>query len=168
MGIGIFKNAPPPIKLKESERFDTGLPSLNTNASPLAIVIMPKVTINEATLPFVMINPLITPIPSPINIPTNKGTISPCVPGWAKLAAATPVNATTEPKDKSIPPDIMTNVTPMAKIPLIEVCRNTITIFCSVKKFGVAIVRIIHINNKAMNIPYFLKYFAIPGEFSIK
>ena len=77
MGIGIFKNSPPPIKLNESDRFDTGLPSLTTNASHLAIVIIPKVTIKAATFPLVIINPLIVPMVTPINRPTNKGTKRP-------------------------------------------------------------------------------------------
>jgi hypothetical protein len=57
-------------------------------------------------------------------------------------------------------------VTPIARIPLIEICRSTITIFCKVKKLGVAIVNKIHINKKAINIPYFLNCIAIAGEWS--
>jgi hypothetical protein len=55
-----------------------------------------------------------------------------------------PENATAEPTDKSISPDIMTSVIPKAMMPFIEHVLKTVIMFCHEKKFSFA-------NDKKMN-----------------
>ncbi len=76
IGNGIPKIAPPPMKLKVSERFEIGRPLLKIKAKPRAIVMVPSVTINGAILLFVTTKPLKAPIITPANKPIIIGTIT--------------------------------------------------------------------------------------------
>ena len=52
------------------------------------------------------------------------------------MPTATPENATTDPKERSIPAVIITNVTPMAIMPITDVCSAIVIIFSVLKKNG--------------------------------
>ena len=52
---------------------------------------------------------------------------------WAKLMAIIAVAPTTEPDDRSMPPVMMTCVTPMAMMPTIDTCRMMIDRRASLK-----------------------------------
>ena len=119
IGNGTPKTTPPPMKLKESERLEIGRPLLNIKAKPRPIVIIPKVTMKGAILLFVIMSPLIKPINKPANKPPKIGSIKGKLGCEANNAATTPATATIEPMDKSIPPVIITKVTPKANSELI-------------------------------------------------
>ena len=55
----------------------------------------------------------------------------------APCASAIPDSASTDPTDKSMPPDTITNVMPTATIALIDVCSRTFSRFDTVRKCGV-------------------------------
>ena len=90
--------------LKESNKFEMGLPSLIKSARPLPMVILPKVTIKGGTFESSVIKPLIVPI----KVPTNKAKKmeSPRFPDSASAnnAATTPETAKILPNDRSVPP----------------------------------------------------------------
>ena len=52
-----------------------------------------------------------------------------------KVAATMEENANTDPTDRSIPPVRITRVMPMARMPLIDVCRRMLEIFSGVRKY---------------------------------
>ncbi len=49
-------------------------------------------------------------------------------------AAIIPLNPTTEPTDRSMPPEIMTKVIPIATTPTMDVCLTRLVRFSTVKK----------------------------------
>ena len=55
------------------------------------------------------------------------------------LARSTPEKATIEPTDRSIPPEMITNVMPAAITALIEVCSRTFSRLDTVRKYGLRI-----------------------------
>ena len=133
IGNGIPKMSPPPIKLKESERLEIGRPLLKIKAKPRPTVIIPNVTMNGAILLLVIMRPLINPKTKPAKSPPKMGTITGKSGFEANKAATTPATATIDPTDKSIPPVIITNVTPNAKRAFIETCVMIIVQFETVK-----------------------------------
>ncbi len=52
----------------------------------------------------------------------------------AKRAATMPLSASTDPTDRSTPAVMITKVMPMARMPLIETWRRTISIFSLLRK----------------------------------
>ena len=88
-------------------------------------------------------------------MPTSKATngdwgLSPVT----KVAATMDENAKTDPTDRSIPPVKMTRVIPIARIPLIDVCRRMLLIFSGVRKYLLRKVSATHSRRKAIMIPY--------------
>jgi hypothetical protein len=57
-------------------------------------------------------------------------------PGAANIAPNTPLSATMDPAERSIPPDRSTKVVPIATIPMIVTCLITLSAFDSVKNAG--------------------------------
>ena len=99
--------------------------------------------------------PLISPKTAPVATPTIKATKG----EWAlspvtKVAATIEENARTEPTDKSIPPVKITRVMPIARMPLIEVCRRMFEIFSGVRKYLLRKVSATHKRRNAIIIPY--------------
>ena len=66
------------------------------------------------------------------------GTNTEWSPGWAKVAQATPLKATTDPRERSTPAVSRTNVTPTARMPLIEIWRATLVKFATLRKVSVS------------------------------
>ncbi len=153
MGMGMPATSLLPSSVNSLLRFDTGLPPLITSARPRAAVIMPSVTMNGATRPLVMTQPLTAPQPAPASTPRSTGTASGYCCGWAKQAATTPVSATSEPSDRSTPPVSSTKVTPTARMPLMEICRTRLTRFGTVRKIGLATYNAAQIATSAMTRP---------------
>ena len=110
---------------------------------------------NGATRPFVITKPLSKPQQAPASTAIPIGTITGYCSACAKLAAATPVNATSEPSERSTPPVSKTYVTPTARIPLIEICRIRLTRFATVRKFGRASDNATKISTSAATRPSF-------------
>jgi hypothetical protein len=82
------------------------------------------------------------------------GTISGYSPGCAKLAETTPVRATMDPTERSIPSLMMTNIMPMARMPFIEACLMILIKLAGLAKaFGERIMRIRRIAAKTKTIP---------------
>ena len=105
-----------------------------------------------------------------LNIPTKSPTKSPIsnAIGNGRLYLAThpaeiqPDNAMIDPTDKSIPPRIITIVIPHARNRFVEICLNTLNIFCLVKNDPLVFGKTdknTHNTKKATIIPRFsLKY----------
>ena len=64
-----------------------------------------------------------------------------------------PAKASTEPTDRSIPPEMITNVIPIATMALSAVCSSTLSRFETVRKCGVAAQRIAHSASRPANVP---------------
>jgi hypothetical protein len=94
----------------------------NTLASPRKILIVPKVTIKGCKFKLTTSPPLINPQTSPMaigtKIPIGKTTAAEASTGKFCKAAAPPkaASAITEPTEMSIPPVMITIVTPTAMI----------------------------------------------------
>ena len=87
--------------------------------------------------------------------PTIKATKGECaLSPVTKVAATIEENARTEPTDKSIPPVKITRVMPIARMPLIDVCRRMLLIFSGVRKYLLRKVSATHSRRKAIMIPY--------------
>ena len=123
------------------DMFATGRPPLTMSARPRATVIIPSVTMNGATPPRVTRTPLTSPQAAPVSSPTAIGTKTGWSPGWAKVAQATPLRATTEPRERSTPAVSRTKVTPTARMPLMETWRATLVRFATLRKVSVVSVR---------------------------
>src|SRR5208337_5066829 len=65
----------------------------------------------------------------------------------------TPVNATSDPSDKSTPPVSNTNVTPTARMPLMEIWRATLIRLLEAREFGFAIPSTVTIKASARTSP---------------
>src|SRR5690606_26870104 len=123
---------------------------------------MPSVATNAGSAKRETIVPTSAPQPMPTSRPTgmamNGEYGAPAMPAVAdvvaKLALTIPANATTEPTERSIPRVRMTNVMPMARMPLIEVCSRTLEILPAVRKYSLENERIVAKSRKAMNMPY--------------
>ena len=70
------------------------------------------------------------------------------------------------PTDRSIPPVRMTNVMPIAQIPLIDTCLNTLAILLPVKKLGAnmliaakSTIKMIIMAYSAINVLIFILFF---------
>ena len=114
----------------------------------------PSVTIKGGILPKATPTPFNTPTTRPAKIGSTIGMISGYSPGCAKLAAITPASATIEPTDRSIPLEMITNIMPVARMPLMEACFNILIRFAGLAKaFGERIIRITSTRMKAINIP---------------
>jgi len=129
----------PARAVSSSDMFATGRPPLRMSASPRAPVIMPRVTMKGATPPLVTSTPFTNPQVAPVRRPTAMGMMTGWSPGCAKVAQATPLRATTEPRERSTPPVSSTKVTPTARMPLMETCRATLVRFEAVAKLSVAV-----------------------------
>ena len=93
------------------------------NASPRAIAIDAKVTMNGFMPSSVTAMPLKRPQPMPTRMPvaTASGTGA-----WSciTMAAAIPESATTEPDERSMPPVMITKVWPQATMAISEVATR--------------------------------------------
>jgi hypothetical protein len=94
-------------------------------ASPFAIPlhrsIIPSVTMNGTTFNLVIRIPVNNPSDEPIIIAHKADGSGAKCRLFKKYATSTELKATIEPADRSIPPDMMTNVIPMAAMPTITV-----------------------------------------------
>lgn len=135
-GKGIPNTYPPPIKPKFNGNPYIGLPPVTTMVRPLAILIVASVAINGGVLILLVIKKLLnSPIKPPRSIPAVIETIM-LMPCFNKMATNTEDSASVDPTDKSIPPEIITQVIPTATIAMIDTCLNTFKIFEAVKKYG--------------------------------
>src|SRR5664280_2374272 len=107
---------------KPSLTLNTGAPLLKISAAPRNMIMEAKVAMNGGMSPLATLNPLNAPIAAPTRTGARIATARACSPGWARLAAITPVKATMEPTDRSMPPDRITNIMPVARMPLMEAC----------------------------------------------
>lgn len=117
-GKGIPYISPCPIKKKPFGSPIIGHPFVITDASPRAAVRVPKVIIKGGTLSFVTKSPCQSPIREDI-INTDIIANIIFIPSFINKATKTPVRATKEPTDKSIPPSIIIKVSPIANNPKI-------------------------------------------------
>jgi hypothetical protein len=139
-------------KRKPRPKPEIGRPSASMSAPPRAMLIMPSVAMNGGSRPKVTRRPLARPHTrptiSPMPIPTGTGS-----PAASERPSAMPASASTDPTDRSMPPETMTNVMPTATIALIAVCSSTFRRFDTVRKCGVAAHSIRHRTTRPPNVP---------------
>ena len=125
------------IARNDASKPEIGRPSVNISAAPRATLIMPSVMMNGGRRPSAITSPLASPhaAPTASAAPTAAGAGQ---PAFNAAASTTPENATSDPTERSIPPDTMTNVMPTATIALMEVCSITFNAFETVRKCGVS------------------------------
>jgi len=142
---------PCPIKKKLSGRPIIGHPFVIADANPLAAVRVPKVIIKGGTLSLVTNKPCVSPIREEIIKTTiiAKGT---AIPLFIKRATSTPIRATNDPTERSIPPVMITRVSPTAKSPYIATCLAIVWRLKGFKKRGFIIVINKHIRIRAIKI----------------
>jgi len=75
------------------------------------------------------------------------------------------VRASNEPTEISKPPPIITNVVPMAIIPIIELCLRILRILAQDKKLGVIIDKKTHSRINISKIPFFFIEYACALKF---
>ncbi len=125
-GIGTVSNTKPlPTTENDWGKSLTGIPRVMVSATPRAIESVPRVTMKGFIPILVTASPCKSPITAPA--PNVKAVAS---TGWTPprniRASTTPVKATTEPGDRSIPAVMMTNVSPIAMIPNTATERATV------------------------------------------
>ena len=116
---------------------------------PRSTVYMPIVAMKSGIRPLVMMMPLV----APASIPTRRAIGSPAKAdradgqsGYVELlghqhSGKDAPSAATAPTDRSIPPEMITSVWPIARMAVIEVCLETLTMLLRVRKCGVAVDR---------------------------
>ena len=104
------------------------------SASPRAIPSMPRVTMKAGTRPLVMMKPLTAPAaapaPSEPMIAKYHGSSS----VTTRAAPVTDARPRTEPSDRSIPAELMTNVAPIARMPNVALARMMLKKLFAVRK----------------------------------
>src|SRR5690348_16323745 len=98
-----------------------------------------RVTMKGVIRNFVTKRPARRPETAPAPMPASAAAgkrIPSGSPLFRQLVVTTPVNATSAPTERSIPPVRMTNVIPAAMIAVIDVCRVTLRMLSAVKKYG--------------------------------
>ena len=142
-GIGINPKLPPPIVLKESERFGIGLASVRRNLRLSAMLNEPSVPTNAGTFRYAIQNPLKTPNTSPTSRPIRIATIAGYpLTDCAKYAEYIPAHPMIAPTERSIPPVNTTKVIPIASRPLIDALRKTFRRLAGLMKRGLNTVMI--------------------------
>jgi hypothetical protein len=103
---------------------------------PLKIAEVPRVIMSGWIFSLMQRNPLNAPNPVPTNkirgIAVPGGTIQSTI----MMDKRTLVKTIWEPMERSIPPLIITNISPTALIPVNETWRTKVKIFLGVKKFS--------------------------------
>src|SRR5690242_14700336 len=120
----------------------TGWPWVYHFAKPRAVTMTPSVAMKGGIDVHAISVPFTRPATAPTASPATTGTTTDesvrdaytgegASEDWARLAATIAVRATTEPEDRSIPPAIMTCVTPTAMMPITATWRIMTTRRCS-------------------------------------
>ena len=151
-GAGIVSTRSVASARNPSLKPEMGRPSASMSAAPRATLIIPRVAMKGGSRPTVISRPLIrphaSPIASAIAIPTGAGR-----PLSSASARPIPAKASTDPTDRSMPPEMITNVIPMATMAFRAVCSSTLSRFETVRKCGVAAHRIAHSVSRPANVP---------------
>ena len=137
IGTGTPRIELPPMTENESGRLKIGLPDVMTSAIPLAILIIARVDMNGGILIRLVIRiPFAIPHTAPARIPITieTGRFHPST--FKNTPVTTPLRAATEPTERSMPPVKITYDIPTDTIPMIDTCRNTLSTFLTVKKYG--------------------------------
>ena len=115
---------------------------------------MPSVTTNDGKASRATSRPLTMPRPRPTPSPakTASGRLFE-LPEVTKLAATMPETDSSDPTDRSMPLARMTQVMPIARIPLIEVWRRMLTQLPQVMKLDSATASTAHSATKARKMP---------------
>ncbi len=121
---------------------------------PRPTLSMPSVATKGGTASRATSTPLIEPSAVPVATPARMPTS-----GWwalmpvTRLPATIPEMASSEPTERSMPPQSTTKVIPMARMPLMEVCRRTLAQLPQVRKNSLAKVRTTQRTKKTTMMP---------------
>ena len=133
-GVGIFKSLPPANCINASGAPSTVTPFDKERAAPRAISSIPSVAINAGIRSFVTRIPLIAPATPPAAMPASiaigPGTFILTI----KWTLTTPLNAITEPTERSIPPPRITIVIPMDAISSQAFCPTMLVMLSMLRK----------------------------------
>ena len=113
-----------------------GLSPERTRASPFATFSMPSVAMNDGILSFATSVPFTRPARAPVPMPaaTPSGMGSPH--SVMKIAVMTAESVITVPTERSMPPVMITNVTPRASTPFTLVAMRMPTMLSNWRKLG--------------------------------
>ena len=151
-GTGTPSRRPVDSQRRASLKPEIGRPSVNSSDAPRATLIIPSVAMNGGSFPRVMSSPLRSPHSELVSRPasTANGTgQSAC----SRLAITTPDSATSEPTERSIPAERITNVMPTAITAFMDVCSITLSTFETVRKKGERKDSNAHSRNNPASVP---------------
>ncbi len=137
VGTGTPAALAPASAANPSGRSQIGRPSVKRNAAPRQMVISASVAMNGVMLTLVMSTPAAAPEKAPIPSPARRAAGRATASGTCQCSRAvvmTPVKATTDPTERSIPAVRITKVIPAAMMAMIDVWRETLRMFSGVKK----------------------------------
>ncbi len=133
-------SAPLPSRPKPAPSCEIGVAPVSCSATPRAISIMPSVATKGGIRSRVMTRPLNAPQAAPARTPAHiAGTTG--RPALTAIADTTPDSASTEPTDRSIPPVMMTMVSPIPSSPMTDVCNSTVSPLLTDRNAGLAIAK---------------------------
>lgn len=112
----------------------TILPLAINKAAPLNTPMVPNEIITGAQFDLAITNPFNAPHSVPQSIPNNIASPSGMLE-LIRVAIKQATNDTSEPTDKSKPPDKSTIAIAIEQIPVTEICLNRLVMFCNDKKF---------------------------------
>ena len=141
-GTGTPKTSPTPNAMKNGSDVKPliGRPLLYTSVAPRKIVIVAKVAINGATLPYVMMSPLAAPSAIPIR-QQSAMLMTGSMPLLIMPAINAVESANSEPTERSIPPVRMTKVMPKEISALTETCRSRFDRLDGLRNVGLRTVK---------------------------
>ena len=95
-----------------------------TSASPFATLSMPSVAMKDGILSFAMSMPFTSPASAPVARPATTASGNGRCHTVANVPVITADRVITVPIERSMPPVMITNVTPRARIPFTVVARR--------------------------------------------
>src|SRR4051812_45272128 len=131
-GKGMPATLPAPKKSNQPGKVVSGKPPVRRLAKPLSAANSASVVMNDGTLNHWRILPVKTPQPAPtisaVRLPTATAPPAPRLSVYSPQTQPRmqPANATPEPTDRSISPQMITAVMPKAMMPSMETVRSTL------------------------------------------
>src|SRR5712691_4659516 len=136
-GAGTPSSRPVESCRKPASNPEIGRPAVKTRAPPRAMLIMPRVAMKAGRRPLVISMPFTRPQVPPTAMPAAMA--APVgQPARNAAASTTPASASSEPTERSMPPERITKVIPTAITALMLVCSATLSRLETDRKCGVS------------------------------
>src|SRR5690606_19211970 len=135
-GIGSAPMTPWPSNRNESGAPNTATAPVTISTSPRPTLSMPSVAMNGGSPTTDTSNPLTNPAIAPTAIPPRMPTSGLNPKSAIRITPSTPARAATEPTDRSMPPVMITMVTPTAMTAFTDVCEPRLNKLSAVRNDG--------------------------------